>query len=100
MLLEVLKKKLADLKAEKESLKITEEQKAEVDKKVEEYRKQLLAELEEQNKADSFRLDNQISLLEELIEEDEKQPDPVVEKVAVEEQPEIQVRPITDPTLL
>ncbi len=100
MLLEVLKKKLADLKAQKESLKITEEQKAEVDKKVEEYRKQLLAELEEQNKADSFRLDNQISLLEELIEEDEKQPEPVVEAVAVEEQPEIQVRPITDPTLL
>lgn len=71
-MLNFLKEKLSFLKQEKSKIEITQEQKDEVEKKVEEYRKSLLQELEKAVEKDKFRLDSQISLLEEIIVEGEK----------------------------
>lgn len=67
MMLNVLEEKLHELKVEKDKAVLSLDEKAEIDKQVEAYRKELIAEAEDKIAKHKAEIEAQISLVEELI---------------------------------
>ena len=87
-MLDILEEKLEKLNQLKEQTSLTVEEKLDIDRQVEEYRKELLAEKEAELARKKADVDAQISLLKELIveakEADEPANEPKVDEVPAE----------------